>query len=107
MEGRGSSPGAADFPTDVVAARWDSTPAVKSAVTTDVWLVRGGLRHPVSLVADEIPPNVYLLEWCVVLSTEEEPILVGSLRRGHITGNSCGVRTPGDVPRYPTLFERD
>ena len=38
-------------------ARWDSTPAVKSAVTTDVWLVRGGLRHPVSLVADEIPPQ--------------------------------------------------
>ena len=57
LEVRGSSLSAADFPTDVVAARWDSTPAVKSAVTTDVWLVRGGLRHPVSLVADEIPPQ--------------------------------------------------
>ena len=98
MEVCGSSPGAADFPTDVVAARWDSTPAVKSAVTTDVWLVRGGLRHPVSLMADEIPPpNIYLLLWSVVLRTEEEPLLVGSLRRGHITGELLRGRRTHDT----------
>ena len=48
-------------------------PAVKSAATSDVWLVRGGLRHPVSQVADEIPPfpgspmdrsNLEQLDWC-------------------------------------------
>ena len=31
-------------------------PGIPPYVTSDVWLVRGGLRHPVGQVADEIPP---------------------------------------------------
>ena len=54
-EDPGSIPRSCRLPNKL-SLQWKGRPVVKSTATSDLRLVRGGLRHPVSQVADEIPP---------------------------------------------------
>ena len=58
-EDPGSIPRSCRLPNKL-SLQWKGRPVVKSTATPDLRLIRGGLRHPVSLVADEIPPYIYL-----------------------------------------------
>ena len=55
-EDPGSIPRSCRLPNKL-SLQWKGRPVVKSTATSDLRLVRGGLRHPVSQVTDEIPPH--------------------------------------------------
>ena len=73
-EDPGSIPRSCRLPNKL-SLQWKGRPVVKSTATSDLRLVRGGLRHPVSQVADENPLSSSVNSSVVVKSLYREESL--------------------------------